>query len=125
MPSTGALMLLTALHTCDQVRGPRSQEFTAAAEHRCEGNLTWSRRPVTPGPAWPHVLWGKDAQLPGRTWSREAVGRSAVPTAQGPFQDGPVCPPTAACLLQHFLHSLLPREPLHVAFKAHIIQWLF
>ena len=30
MPSTGALMLLTALHTCDQVRVLLSQEPTAA-----------------------------------------------------------------------------------------------
>lgn len=38
MPSTGALMLLTALHTCDQVRGLPFQQHTAV-EYRCEWNL--------------------------------------------------------------------------------------
>lgn len=33
MPSTGALMLLTALHTCDQVRGLLFQK-PMPAEHR-------------------------------------------------------------------------------------------
>lgn len=38
MPSTGALMLLTALHTCDQVRSFPFQEPTAA-EDGCGWNL--------------------------------------------------------------------------------------
>lgn len=137
MPSTGALMLLTALHTCDQVRGLLFEE-PAAAGGRCDlisptGGLSPAGRLEL---ALPLSRWGRDLPLWGGdspvTGAKSGVwkGREGVPLPSylhaglaGTFP-GQVLPVLPSCPSSS---SRLPRGPLSftpVVFKEHVIKLL-
>lgn len=131
MPSTGALMLLTALHTCDQVRGLLFEEPTAAGG-RCDlisptGGLS---PPGGLGLALPLHPWGGNLPLWGRdspaTGAKAGVwkGREGVPLPSY-LRAGLAGTFPGQVLGLTFLQQPPARGPLSftpVVFKEHVIK---